>query len=101
METMDFQATPDDMLTGFARILSDRVLGKVFFNNDRLVDYELLGFGGRAAIEKEMAARGEEANLPPLVPFNSTAWPWKTDPATGTGPKSFDDLHEAGLLKRE
>lgn len=100
LETTDFQTTPDDMLTAFARIMSDRVLGKVFFNNNRLMDYELLGFGGRAAIEREMAARGEKVNLPPLVPFNSTAWPWKTDPSTGTGPASFDDLHKAGLLKR-
>ncbi|MEO6845983.1 MAG: hypothetical protein ABI443_01605 [Chthoniobacterales bacterium] len=100
LETTDFQATPEDMLTAFARITSDRVLGKVFFNNDRLMDYELLGFGGRAAIEKEMTARGQKANLPPLVPFNSTAWPWKTDPATGTGAASFNDLHEMGLLKK-
>ncbi|MEO6052867.1 MAG: hypothetical protein ABIP97_02540 [Chthoniobacterales bacterium] len=99
LETTDFQATPEDMLTAFARIASDRVLGKVFFNNDRLMDYELLGSGGRVAIEKEMLARGEKANLPPPVPFNSTAWPWKTDPATGTGPATFKDLHEMGLLK--
>lgn len=98
LETTDFQATPDDMLTAFARIVSDRALGKVFFNNDRLMDYELLGFGGRAAIEKEMAARGQKAFLPPLVPFNSTGWPWQTDATTGSGPKSFDDLHEMGLL---
>lgn len=99
LETTDFQTTPEDMMTAFARILSDRVLGQVFFNNDRLMDYELLGFGGRAAIEKEMAARGEKASLPPLVPFNSTQWPFRIDPASGTGPKSFDDLHEMGLLK--
>jgi len=37
--------------------------------------------------------------LPPLVPFNSTEWPWKIDPSTGSGPKSFDGLHEMGLLK--
>lgn len=100
LETTDFQTTPDEMMTAFARILSDRVLGKVFFNNDRLMDYELLGFGGRAAIEKEMAARGEKPLLPPLVPFNSTQWPMRIDPASGSGPKSFDDLHQAGLLKR-
>ena len=100
METTDFQTTPDEMMEAFARILSDRVLGQVFFNNDRLMDYELLGFGGRAAIEKEMAARGEKAMLPPLVPFNSTQWPMRINPTSGTGPKSFDDLHEMGLLKR-
>jgi hypothetical protein len=99
METTDFQTTPEDMLTAFARILSDRVLGKVFFNDDRLMDYELLGFGGRAAIEKEMAARGEKPLLPPLVPFNSTQWPFRIDPNSGSGPKSFDDLHKMGLLK--
>lgn len=100
METTDFQTTPEDMMEAFARIVGDRVLGQVFFNNDRLMDYELLGFGGRAAIEKEMAARGEKASLPPLVPFNSTQWPMRIDPASGSGPKSFDDLHEMGLLKR-
>ena len=99
LETTDFQTTPELMMTAFARIMGDRVLGQVFFNNDRLMDYELLGFGGRAAIEKEMAARGEKVLLPPLVPFNSTEWPWKIDPASGTGPASFDDLHKAGLLK--
>lgn len=99
LETTDFQTTPDLMLEAFARIVSDRVLGQVFFNNNRLMDYELLGFGGRAAIEKEMAARGEKAVLPELVPFNSHEWPWKIDPASGTGPASFDDLHKAGLLK--
>ena len=100
LETTDFQATPEDMMQAFARIVSDRVLGKVFFNNDRLMDYELLGFGGRAAIEKEAAKLGQKPLLPPLVPFNSTAWPWKVDPSSGSGPRSFDDLHELGLLKR-
>ncbi len=99
LETTDFQTTPEDMMTAFARIVSDRVLGKVFFNDDRLMDYELLGFGGRAAIEKEMAKMGQKPLLPPLVPFNSTQWPFRIDPASGTGPKSFDDLHSMGLLK--
>jgi hypothetical protein len=99
LETTDFQTTPELMMTAFARIMSDRALGKVFFNDDHLMDYELLGFGGRAAIEREMAKLGKKADLPPLVPFNSTGWPWKSDPATGTGPKSFDDLHALGLLK--
>ena len=99
LETTDFQTTPELMMQAFARIVSDRALGKMFFNNDRLMDYELLGFGGRAAIEKEMANLGKKAVLPPLVPFNSTEWPWKIDPKSGTGPKSFDDLHRLGLLK--
>jgi hypothetical protein len=99
LETTDFQTTPELMMQAFARIISDRALGKVFFNNERLMDFELLGFGGRAAIEKEMAKLGQKAILPPLVPFNSTEWPWKTDPRGGKGPGSFDDLHKSGLLK--
>ncbi len=98
LETTDFQTTPELMMTAFARIMSDRALGKVFFNDDHLMDYELLGFGGRAAIEREMAKLGKKADLPPLVPFNSTEWPWKIDPSSGTGPKSFEDLHCLGLL---
>jgi hypothetical protein len=46
-----------------------------------------------------MAKLGKKAVLPPLVPFNSSEWPWKIDPKSGTGPKSFDDLHKMGLLK--
>jgi hypothetical protein len=99
LETTDFQASPDDMHTAFSRIASDRILGKYFFNDDRLMDYELLGWGGRAAIEANMAKLGKKAILPPLVPINSTEWPWKTDVTKGSGPRSFDDLHKAGLLK--
>jgi hypothetical protein len=99
LETTDFQTTPELMMQAFARIISDRALGKVFFNNERLMDFELLGWGGRAAIEKEMAKLGKKAILPPLVPFNSTEWPWKTAPSGGKGPASFEELHKAGLLK--
>jgi hypothetical protein len=98
LETTDFQAKPEDMWGSFMRIVSDRTIGEYFFNDDRMMDYEILGFGGRDAIESEMAKVGKKAILPPLVPFNSTEWPWKTDPSKGTGPKSFDDLHKAGLL---
>jgi hypothetical protein len=98
LETTDFQASPEDMRTAFSRIASDRVLGKYFFNDDRLMDDELLGWGGRQAIETNMSKLGKKAILPPLVPINSTAWPWKTDTTKGSGPRSFEDLHKAGLL---
>ncbi len=96
METTDFTATPETMMDGFIRIISDRALGKVFFDNYRLMDYELLGGGGRKAIIAEMEKRGLKANLPPLVPFNSTEIPWKDNPASGTGPSSLDEI-KAGV----
>jgi hypothetical protein len=30
--------------------------------------------------------------LPPLVPFRSSDWPWKTDPAKGTGAARLEDV---------
>ena len=92
LETTDFTATPEAMMDGFIRIISDRALGKVFFNDYRLMDFELLGGGGRRAIEAEAAKRGLKAVLPPMVPYNSTEWPWKIDPASGTGPARMEDV---------
>jgi hypothetical protein len=92
LETTDFTTTPEDMLTAFIRIISDRALGEVFYKNYRLMDNELLGGGGRQAIVAEAAKRGQKAILPPLVPFNSTEWPWKTDPSTGSGPAALDEI---------
>jgi len=95
LETTDFTATPDVMMDAFMRIISDRALGKVFFNDYRLMDFELLGGGGRKAIEAEAAKRGLKAVLPPMVPYNSTEWPWKINPASGTGPTKMEDVPPA------
>lgn len=93
METTDFTATPDDMMTGFVRIISDRALGQSFYKDYHLMDYELLGTGGRNAIQAEAAKRGQKAILPPLVPFNSTQWPMRIDPNSGTGPSTLEEIH--------
>jgi hypothetical protein len=92
LETTDFTTTPEAMLGAFIRIIADRALGKVFFDNYRLMDFELLGGGGRKAIQAEAAKRGLKPWLPPLVPYNSTEWPWKIDPASGTGPALMEDI---------
>jgi hypothetical protein len=91
IETPEFETTPEKMLDVLGRIVADRSLGMVFFRDYFLMDVELLGGGGRAAIEREMAKRGQEALLPPLVPFRSNDWPWKTDPTKGTGPARLED----------
>lgn len=92
IETPEFTTTPEKMLEVLVRIVSDRGIGKVFFRDYFLMDVELLGGGGRGAIEAEMAKRGKKALLPPLVPFRSNDWPWKTDPAKGTGPARLEDV---------
>ena len=93
METTDFTTTPEIMLVAFTRIVSDRMIGEAFFKNNQLMDFELLGGSARRAIAAEAAKRGLKAILPPLVPFNSHQWPWKTDPNSGTGPATMEEIH--------
>jgi hypothetical protein len=95
VETPEFETTPEKMLDVLGRIVADRALGMVFFRDYFLMDVELLGGGGRAAIECEMAKRGKEATLPTLAPFRSNDWPWKTDATKGTGPGRMEDVHPA------
>lgn len=92
IETPEFETTPDKMLDVLGRIVADRSLGAMFFRDYFLMDVELLGGGGRAAIEREMAKRGKEAVLPPLAPFRSNDWPWKTNPDKGTGAARLEDV---------
>ena len=92
IETPEFETTPEKMLDVLTRIVADRALGMVFFRDYFLMDVELLGGGGRAAIEREMAKRGRKALLPTLAPFRSNDWPWKTDPSKGTGPARLEDV---------
>ena len=92
IETPEFETTPEKMLDVLGRIVADRGLGMVFFRDYFLMDVELLGGGGRAAIEREMKKRGKKALLPTLAPFRSNDWPWKTDPTKGTGPARLEDV---------
>jgi hypothetical protein len=91
-ETTDFTTTPDDMLDLLVRIVSDRALGESFYKNYMMMDYELLGSGGRNAIQKEAEKRGQKALLPPLVPFNSNQWPMRTDTKFGSGPTTLEEI---------
>jgi hypothetical protein len=92
IETPEFETTPEKLLDVLTRIVADRGLGMVFFRDYFLMDVELLGGGGRAAIEREMTRRGLEPLLPPLAPFRSNDWPWKTDPTKGSGPSRLEDV---------
>ena len=90
IETVSFTTTPDDMLAGMVRIISDRTVGGLFFNSPHLMDYELMGGDARKTIISEMKARGKEPFLPPAVPFGSHQWP--TLISGGSGAASLDDL---------
>src|ERR1700683_2739355 len=92
IETPEFMTTPEKMLEVLTRIVSDRGIGMVFFKDYFLMDSELLGGGGRKAIEHATAKRGMKPLLPPIVPFHTTDWPWKTDPAKGKGPATLEEI---------
>jgi hypothetical protein len=90
IETISFTTTPDDMLEAMTRVIADRAVGMVFFGNYHLMDYELMGGDARDAIVAEMKKRGQEAFLPPRVPFGSHQWPTLITP--GPGAASLADL---------
>lgn len=99
-ETTNFQTTPEEMFSLYARYINDRGLSKVFFNYEDLMSHELLNGGARKLIVSESERRGMKAILPPLAPLNSTEWPWLVNPDKGSGPRSLEDIHEAGLLPK-
>lgn len=90
IETMGFTTTPEEMLVSMTRIIGDRSVGELFFNNYKIMDFELMGGDGRKTIVSEMQRRGKQPFLPPAVPFGSKQWP--TLITTGPGPTSLDDL---------
>lgn len=92
IETMSFTTTKADMLQSLTRIIADRSVGALFFGNDRLMDYELMGGDGRDAIVAELAKRNMQPVLPPLVPFGSHQWPTLVTP--GPGPATIKDLRQ-------
>jgi hypothetical protein len=90
IETISFTTTPNEMLESLTRIIADRAVGAVFFGNDRLMDFELMGGDGRVAIAAEATKRGMTPLLPPAVPFGSHQWPALITP--GAGATSLADL---------
>jgi hypothetical protein len=116
LETTQFTTERETMLNLLARIVADRALGKVYFKDYFLMDVELVSTGARDAVAAEMArrvpasggaymvfsgrdkvleearARGLEPLMPPLTPFHSQEWPWRTDATQGEGPKALADV---------
>jgi hypothetical protein len=116
LETTQFTTERETMLNLLTRIVADRALGKVYFKDYFLMDVELLSTGARDAVASEMARRvpasggaymvfsghdkvlaearalGLEPLMPPLAPFHSQEWPWRTDPTQGEGPKTLAEV---------
>jgi hypothetical protein len=93
-ETPEFTTTPEQMLSLLARTVADRSVGLVFFGNYYLMDYELMGGDARTAISENDKKMNMPVFLPPLVPFHSNEWPFRIDPADGTGPATLDQIKQ-------
>ena len=91
IETISFTTTPEEMLEALTRVVSDRIVGALFFGNSSLMDFELMGGDGRNAIVAEATKRGITPFLPPVVPFGSKQWPTLITPP-GPGPGSLAQL---------
>jgi len=85
IETISFTTTPEEMLEALTRVISDRIVGALFFGNSSLMDFELMGGDGRDAIVAEATKRGITPFLPPVVPFGSKQWPTLITPGPGPG----------------
>ena len=74
IETTSFTTTPEDLMTSLVRIISDRSVGGLFFNNYHVMDYELMGTDARKAIASTIKAHASpgaqsfEAAVPPKKP---------------------------------
>jgi hypothetical protein len=90
VETISFTTTPDEMLQAMTRIVADRPVGQLFFGNERLMDFELMGGDARQAIIEEDTKRKITQTLPPLVPWGSHQWPMLI--TSGPGAKTLADL---------
>ena len=117
-ETTEFQTEAATMLDLLSRIVADRVLGRVFFRDFFLMDVELVSSGSREAITNDMAKRiassggayatynsrntivdetkkrGMALLMPPLAPFHSQQWPWRTIAADGEGAATIKEAYE-------
>ncbi len=91
-ETTSFTTTDKDMLQLWSRIMFDRQLSQGVFGDDYLMDSELIANGGRDVIIK-VAKQYQLPNiLPDMEPFNSTGWPWRHDPSSGTGAATLSEV---------
>ena len=91
-ETTSFSVTPDEMFSIMMRTIADRSVGEVFFGNYYLMDYELMGAAAFRAIAVEDPKYGLKVFLPPLVPYGSHEWPFKTDASQAKGPATMEEI---------
>lgn len=91
-ETTTFTTTDSNLLNLWARLMSDRGLAQTMLGDYYAMDSELLSNGGRQIIINEAKKYNLPIILPKEEPFDSTAWPWRHNPNSGTGPANLSEV---------
>lgn len=77
LETTDFAISPEAILAELTRIVSDRMIGDLFFGGKFEMDVELLGKAARKALQDHEDELEEPLLLPTLKPADDLhRWPW-------------------------
>lgn len=77
LETTDFSISPEAVLAELTRIVSDRIIGDLFFGGKFEMDVELLGKAARKALENHADKLPDSLLLPTLKPADDIhRWPW-------------------------
>ena len=91
-ETTTFTTTDKNLLNLWARLMSDRGLAQTMLGDYYAMDSELLSNGGREIIINEAKKYSLPIILPKEEPFDSTAWPWRHNPNSGSGPANLSEI---------
>lgn len=91
-ETTTFTTTDENLLNLWARLMSDRGLAQTMLGEYYVMDSELLSNGGRQIILQEAKKYNLPAILPSEEPFDSTDWPWRHNPHSGTGAADLNEI---------
>ena len=77
LETTDFMISPEAVLAELTRIVSDRLIGDLFFGGKFEMDIELLGKAARKSLQDQADKLPGPLLLPDLKPANDLRrWPW-------------------------
>ncbi len=73
--TTDFQTEPKIMLSELTRVISDRAIGELFFDDVMGMDVELLGKSAFSKLKENAKKLPDGAHVPPLEATGSTTYP--------------------------
>jgi hypothetical protein len=90
--TSDDSPKYSELIDNLSRILIDRQIGQAALGDYYLMDSGLIYDAGMKVISENLKQYNLPNILPDFEPFNSTDWPWRHNPNSGSGPATIDDI---------